>query len=329
MRFTATVTSLSWIPMEAITGVMKLPMMLGISHYDDPPPEHIERLEELRVTDRFRFANQLTGWIDVEDGVIVNAGYAGGGHIGATTLRLAGKSLTLPAVALPDLQTEPEITEDRSSARLVQTAGGRTGAPMPRTVHRPPFIQITSPIAWTTLALTMRADGSSEFELVGASPFPRHWIHGFDGQVVQESGLVNYATWSKDNWGVHTPWGDFENQTIVAQIESALERHMANRILNEGEQPKIHSLKEGELLIRQGDSGQDIYVLLDGILTVLRDGIPIAEVGPGAIIGEMSSVGVGRRTASVVAATPAKVAVAGPEQVDVDELVELAHRRKG
>ena len=40
--------------------------------------------------DRFRFANELNGWIDVEDGKIVGHGQGGGGHIGSTTLRLAG-----------------------------------------------------------------------------------------------------------------------------------------------------------------------------------------------------------------------------------------------
>ena len=40
--------------------------------------------------------------------------------------------------------------------RFTQTAGGRTGAPAPRHVHGKPFFQIASAIAWTTLALTIR-----------------------------------------------------------------------------------------------------------------------------------------------------------------------------
>ena len=32
------------------------------------------------------------------------------------------------------------------------------------------------------LALTIRADGSSEHELVGASKFPRHWVYGCAGR---------------------------------------------------------------------------------------------------------------------------------------------------
>ena len=175
MRFSATVTSLSWIPVEAITGVMKLPMTLGISHYDDPPPEVIDDLEALRQADKFRFANELTGWIEVEDGAIVEAGYAGGGHVGATTLRLARKSLTVPAVSLPDLRSEPEITDDKTSVRLVQTAGGRTGAPMPRTVHRPPFIQISSSSPSPTPKRTSRPEARRANAASSSRATPSRW----------------------------------------------------------------------------------------------------------------------------------------------------------
>ena len=36
-RIEASVTSLSWIPREAIEGSTKLPFELGITHYDMPP----------------------------------------------------------------------------------------------------------------------------------------------------------------------------------------------------------------------------------------------------------------------------------------------------
>ena len=65
---------------------MKLPE-IGMSHYDEPPPDRLGNLDGLRQMDRFRFANELTGWIEVEDGKIVGHGQAGSGHIGSTTLR--------------------------------------------------------------------------------------------------------------------------------------------------------------------------------------------------------------------------------------------------
>ena len=82
MRHERTITSISWIPSEAVSGMAKLGTKMGVAHYDLPPPDHIGTdrcdLDELRPPDRFRFANQLRAWIEVEDGQIVDHGYAGG-----------------------------------------------------------------------------------------------------------------------------------------------------------------------------------------------------------------------------------------------------------
>ena len=88
--------------------------------------------------------------------------------------------MRFPAVHLPDIQADPEV--DGSSARFVQTVGGRMGLPTPRPVPHKPFVQFWPSIAWTTLALTINADGSSSHELIGASPFPRHWIYDHEGR---------------------------------------------------------------------------------------------------------------------------------------------------
>src|SRR5690242_7706140 len=131
-RHESSVTAISWIPSEAITGPSKIPFELGVTHYDQPPPDALTDLEELRTSDRFREANELRAFIEVEDGRIVNAGHLGRGHIGATTVRVGPAAVRFPAVHLPDLQPEPEIGE--TSARFVQTVGGRMGLPTPRPV---------------------------------------------------------------------------------------------------------------------------------------------------------------------------------------------------
>ena len=63
-RIESSVTSLSWIPSEAVTGVNKAIFGTGFTHYDAPPPDRIGDLEALRATDAFRFANHLAAWID-------------------------------------------------------------------------------------------------------------------------------------------------------------------------------------------------------------------------------------------------------------------------
>src|ERR1700690_4197423 len=105
MRHLGSVTSLSWIPSEAVTGGTRLAFDAGFTHYDDPPPAEIEDVEALRVADRFRFANVLEAWIEVgRDGRIADWGYRGGGLIGSTTVRLGGLHHCFYAVRLPDLQ---------------------------------------------------------------------------------------------------------------------------------------------------------------------------------------------------------------------------------
>ena len=60
--------------------------------------------------------------------------------------------------------------------------------PAPRRVRGKPYFRINSAIAWTTLVLTIKADGSSDHQLAGASPFPRHWVYDNEGKLAQKSG---------------------------------------------------------------------------------------------------------------------------------------------
>jgi hypothetical protein len=144
----------------------------------------------MRKADRFRFANELRAWIEVVDGGIVNHSQVGQGCLGSTTLRIGPGSITFRAMALPDLRPTPEVSE--TSVRFMQTAGGRTGVAAPRYVDHPPYLTVTPPVVWTILALTIRADGSSDYEMVGASPFPRHWIYDHSGRHVANSGLIQF-----------------------------------------------------------------------------------------------------------------------------------------
>ena len=67
MRHHSSITSLSWIPSEAIEGSQRLAFDAGMAHYDEPPPGVIKDLEALRVADRFRFANVLRAWVEVDE----------------------------------------------------------------------------------------------------------------------------------------------------------------------------------------------------------------------------------------------------------------------
>jgi CRP-like cAMP-binding protein len=46
--------------------------------------------------------------------------------------------------------------------------------------------------------------------------------------------------------------------------------------------PRISSVRAGTELVRQGEPGSEIYLVLDGVIRVERDGNRLAEYGPGA-----------------------------------------------
>ncbi|MBD0337982.1 MAG: cyclic nucleotide-binding domain-containing protein [Thermoleophilia bacterium] len=328
MRIESSVVSISWIPSDAVKGMPKLPFELGVAHYDDPPPEQLRPLDLDRLTaeDAFRESNELRAWIEVEDGRIVDAGYAGGGRIGVTRVKLGPRELTIPAVALPTLQAEPELRD--GEARFVQSAGGRTGAPAPRRVRGKPYFQLASSIAWTTLALAIRADGSSEWELVGASAFPRHWIYDDEGNLVAKSGVIDFETWYRESYERNTPWGDEESEAVLAEVESSLERELSRQIM--GAKPRPRKVEAGETLIEQGTRDTGIYLVLDGMFDVSVDGEVVGEVGPGSLVGERAGIELGTRTATVTAATRARVVEVDADELDPADLYEVSagHRRE-
>ncbi|CAN5541722.1 hypothetical protein BH23ACT3_BH23ACT3_17940 [soil metagenome] len=331
MRIESSVTTVSWIPSEAVTGVNKMVFGTGLVHYDPPPPDEItgrEHLLELREQDRLRFANDLSAWIEVQDGRIIDAGYSGGMVMGTSTVSVIGRHATLAAVSFPDIQAPVEVAA--GTARFVQTVGGHTAFPMPRRVNRVPFVKLEAPTVWTTLALTIGVDGSSTFELLGASPFPRHWVYDADGQLAAKVGTADWNGWYRNSFGAKTPWGDVESPALVTAVETALERDVAGRIMGCGAKRTIRTLPAGALLTEQGTPGHDVYLLLDGVLEVAVDGEPLAEVGPGAILGERALVDGGLRTSTLRALTRVKVVVATADQIDRTALAEISsnHRRE-
>jgi Cyclic nucleotide-binding domain len=329
MRYESCVTSLSWIPSEAIPGGSRLAFDAGFTHYDDPPPATIGVIDELRVADRFRFANVLRAWIEVDDaGVITAAGYGGGGLMGATTVRLGAVQHAFQAVQLPDLQRAPE--QGDGSARFSQTVGGRTGLPAPRRVRRPPFVQWQAPLVWTTLSLTLRADGSAQYEMTGASSFPRHWVYDEAGQLSHKSGLTDFRDWYATSFGRHSPWGDEDSAALVTAVETALERSLSVQLMHGGAKPRISRFPVGAVIVSQGEPGTDVFLVLDGVIRVDVDGEPLAEYGPGAMLGERAHLEGGIRTSSLVAVTNCRVAAVGAGQLDRAALEELSggHRRE-
>lgn len=332
MRVEGSVTSISWIPSEAVTGATKLPFAMGVAHYDDPPPESlgehvVDTLEDLRAADRFRFANHLTAWIEAAGGQITGWGHDATPMIGSTTMRV-GRSITVAAVPFEPLRAEPELGD--GWVRFRQSAGGRTGVPAPRHVNRPPFVQLVAPSAWTTVELTLHVDGRREIGLPGASPFPRHWLYDATGTLARKSGMIDFKDWYRTAFGKHSPWGDEDSPAVATEVETALERQLSTTIMRSGRKPKIRKLGEGATLVREGEPGDELFLLLDGVLAVSVAGERLAELGPGAVVGERALLEGGVRTSTLTAETACKVAVARTPDLDPAALAELreGHRRE-
>jgi Cyclic nucleotide-binding domain len=327
MRIESSVTSVTWIPSEAIEGMPKLPFEWGIAHYDEPPHDRLLDLDAMQENDLFREANELKAWIDVDDdGKVTDCGYSGGGRIGVTRLKLARREIAFPAVQYPLLQADPEVGD--GWVRFMQSAGGHMGLPAPRRVSGKPFMRVKSASAWTTLELTIRADGSSEHRLVGASPFPRHWIYDKDGALVEKSGTIDFERWYRESHGKNTPWGEEDSPAIATAVESELERELSASIMRDGATLERRTFEQGQALMTQGEEGRELFLLLDGVVDVEVDGDVVAEIGPGALLGERALLEGGTRTATVWATTPARAVVVPPDAVSESALEELAVGRR-
>jgi hypothetical protein len=321
MRVESSVLSISWIPSEAIPAVANLPFHLGIAHYDDPPPERVADVVALREADRFRFANELRAWVETDGERITGAGQDGEVHMGSTHLRFGSRDVVFDGVTYPTLRPEPEVAHDR--VRFQQTVGGRTGAAIPRPVRHKPFLQIIAPPVWTTLALTMHADGRVERELVGASAFPRHWVYDGEGELISKSGLLEPIAWAGEVLEGETPWGSGDRSPVLAEAGSALEHQLSAVIMRGGARPAIRRVAEGRTLVEQGEPGASVFLILDGMLTVEVDGQPLAELGPGAVVGERARLEGGVRTSTLRAKTRVKAAEVPAHQLDPALLAEL------
>jgi CRP/FNR family transcriptional regulator, cyclic AMP receptor protein len=63
----------------------------------------------------------------------------------------------------------------------------------------------------------------------------------------------------------------------------------------------------GQIIVREGDPGEALFVVLEGQGKVVRGKRKVGEVVPGDFFGELSAIDGQARTASVVAVTPMRL----------------------
>ncbi len=83
----------------------------------------------------------------------------------------------------------------------------------------------------------------------------------------------------------------------------------------------------GKVLTKQGDLGDEFFVIEAGSAEVLRDGDRINELGPGDFFGEMALLADDRRNATVVATTPMELIVmTRPSFRSIDKTMPHVHK---
>jgi Cyclic nucleotide-binding domain len=314
MRVESRVLSVSWVPSDVVTGPSRLPFVLALSGADEPPPDELVDAAPLLAAGRIRQANELRAWVEFDE-----SGRPAAWDYAEAPLVDQSEG------GFPVRRREPQVGEH--AVRFLQTAGGRLGGAVPRRVAGRPFFRLEAPVAWTTVGLTIESDGRARGEMVGGSPFPRHWLYDEKGRLTAKSAEIDFRRWLEGSDTRETPWGGEESSEFVAVAESALERQISHRIM--GARPRVRSVEAGTMLTQQGDRDDTIFLILDGIFDVDVGGQTVAEVGPGAVVGERGSLD-GRRSATLRARTNCRVVALAPSSLTREERDQLAagHRRE-
>ncbi len=68
-------------------------------------------------------------------------------------------------------------------------------------------------------------------------------------------------------------------------------------------------VEPGRVLCKQGETGHEAFVIVSGEASVTGDGATFDNVGPGTLVGEISLIDHGPRTATVTAVSPMQLMV--------------------
>jgi CRP/FNR family cyclic AMP-dependent transcriptional regulator len=96
-----------------------------------------------------------------------------------------------------------------------------------------------------------------------------------------------------------------EHLRNVSLFSACTERDLA-KIAKAGDEVMVPA---GYVMADQGQTGREAYVILEGSATVRRNGKKVATAGPGTLVGELSLLDHGPRTATVMADTECNVLV--------------------
>ena len=181
-------------------------------------------------------------------------------------------------------------------------------------------------MVWTTLALTIHSDGSSDYEMVDASPFHAIGFMTSPGGMWQEwpdwvSGLVSGSPRFTDTLGRHRHACPRSTRGVRCRGEE-----ISDLVMGRSPAARTSGSRTGTRTAGRSRNAE-LFLLLDGLLSVEVDGTAVTEVAPGAVLGELALLRGGRRQATLRATTQCRVARIQGDQIDRASLERLTQDR--
>jgi len=75
-------------------------------------------------------------------------------------------------------------------------------------------------------------------------------------------------------------------------------------------------VQEGEVILREGRLGRELYIILEGTVVVTRSDKVVNEWGPGDYFGELAAIEAAPRSATVTATSDLDVLIVGPRELE-------------
>jgi CRP-like cAMP-binding protein len=88
------------------------------------------------------------------------------------------------------------------------------------------------------------------------------------------------------------------------------------------------TMPAGSLIVDQGQTGREAFVVLEGTVAVKRNGKRVATLGSGTMVGELSLLDHGPRTATVTCETDCRLFLISQRQfmAVLDQVPAMAHK---
>jgi CRP-like cAMP-binding protein len=117
----------------------------------------------------------------------------------------------------------------------------------------------------------------------------------------------------------------FLNHLAQVPLFSALSKKELQLVARRAEDVKVDA---GRILVSEGSTGSEFFVIIDGTATVSRHGRKVATLGPGDAFGELALLDKAPRNATVTAQTEMELVVLGQREFGglIDEVPGFARK---